>query len=334
MNKLKYALPLLLFFGCKVAKDADISEPKNCDKVPKLYQGGNPEQDKRVWNTKLKLHEMSLQPKPDEDEFTKKLRGVDFPDVNSKPEVKKYIKQILALPAGRGPSKRDLQIKLFYNLGEENVDLLINALDQRITYHLVEALRHLVTSEHKKLVLDNLAEKRILINIVIHNGWEQEAKQILVDELKKEHQYLPESWLSTVVGYNDVNTYDDLIHHFIHARNKYSSYIYLRKLKGIDLTAAVKQGWINYQPKRKETHDFLQFIIVALEHGQCDALIAASRAIHKKSKNRYTKLFQRQLVKWLNEHTTFTENITSDGQWISKNIYAIKYNPETKVYEL
>ncbi len=204
-----------------------------------------------------------------------KLADITLPDNPSSEDVKKYIDQIKVASTGqRGMSTRDPQVEMLKAVGQENVPLLIDALLEStqvypFRYHAIYAIQGLATGTHKALILESLPQEPRLAGIVLENGWEQDAHDILVAGLEK-GQPLEMDWLRALTSLRDPETYPLLRDYFINGKNAYWTYAIIKDLPIEDLDGAVTEAWKNSQYDHEYSRQ--RMAMVAVEYGHLDAL--------------------------------------------------------------
>jgi hypothetical protein len=186
----------------------------------------------------------------------------------------------VAESAHRGGSfgTRDPEVGLLRLVGPEHVDALLDPLVHQpllsADIYLIEALKSLVTEDHKKLVFDSLPRKPALVSIVRLRGWTPEAAPILLKILanKPNHTwYLPPDLIEAVAGLGRPGTYRLLRDYFLDGQNHYSTWRIIKDLPELDLGATVQCLW---QRERDQPNPVLlsDAAAVAAHYGYLDAL--------------------------------------------------------------
>lgn len=206
------------------------------------------------------------------------LDKIKFPENKTKDALKKYIRDILDISKNQNTfSPNDPQVSLLAKVGEENIDLLIEASVKAPweRYHVTQAIIRLASPRSKQKIIDALPGNYELIKAVVRNGWEAEVKDLLVEELKKKSyfpgdKYIPEEWVTAVAEFKDPSTYDALINHFVNGGSRYPTYEIIKDLPGIKLDTHVQEAWEN----SLNSHEWerVGMAIVAVEYGQKEAL--------------------------------------------------------------
>ena len=201
----------------------------------------------------------------------KALRLIKLPDNPTKEQVRAYISDILFASRNQNAfSDSDPQIRMLTEIGPENLDVLLETLSGGITQpFMVHAVRRLATQEHKKMVLDALPICPDLVEVVIANGWVQDARDILINELRSGQVSLPIEWINIVASFRDPSTYGDLRAHLVHGSNRLWTYKAIKNLPDMDLHEAVAEAWQRCRYREWEARSMAP---VAVEYGHIDAL--------------------------------------------------------------
>ena len=125
-----------------------------------------------------------------------KLNKIELPHNSSPEQVRDYIREIVFASRGQNTfSSRDPQIAMLIKVGRENLPLLIETLSLSSgpmnDYHIIRAIVILADDDSKSLILEALPIHHDLITAIVENGWEEDARNTLLAELKNIGQYLP-----------------------------------------------------------------------------------------------------------------------------------------------
>ncbi|HEY8240315.1 MAG TPA: hypothetical protein VIH35_02665, partial [Kiritimatiellia bacterium] len=205
---------------------------------------------------------------PDIDELDK----IKLQDNPTEQQVRDYISFIRRASEGQTTwSETDPQVRMYIKVGSQNLPLLVEALQRgRGNYHLQRAVIKLADDAHKQLILDALPDSPTLVTAVRANGWEAEAKPVLLAILKDAPNYLPNDFIEAVADYGDPETYADLANFLVIGGNTWWTYSAIRDAPGIQLDEPVKQMWL----KKKRSHEYERRSAarVAIDFGHVDAL--------------------------------------------------------------
>lgn len=205
-----------------------------------------------------------------------KLAEVALSDDPSPEEVKQYILDIVSASQGQNTfSDRDPQVALLTRVGRDHLPLLIEALSYSRSmndYHVRKAIVNLADEGNKSLIFEALPIHQDLVTAVIQHGWEGDAKDILLTELKSTGQYLPTEWITAVARLNDPESYPLLRDYFINGQNRSWTYRAIEHLPIKDMAGAVEEAW----KRSKYSHDSNRnyMAVIAVRYGHLDALEA------------------------------------------------------------
>ena len=230
----------------------------------------------------MKASQPSEQPTEPKGPDLKVLHKIKLPENPTEDQVREYIDLIIMASRGQdrwGPG--DPQVRMLAQLGRKRLKLLIDALG-RGDYYLVEAIKRLATEADKQLIIDALRRHHGLVEIIVREGWEKDARDTLVRVLATRPHYrplyLPTEWIKAVTRLKDPKTYDDLKAYFIDGMNPYSTYRALLTLPDFDLAGAAAEAWAfakDLPSGPSDTMDYgrkISFAIVAVYYGHLDAL--------------------------------------------------------------
>jgi hypothetical protein len=261
------------------------------------------------------------------------LAQIELPDHPSKEQVRQHIANVLSGSESRTRfSSNDPQVRQLKRVGSENVDLLVDSLDSDPRsfgkdYFLIEAIKTLANDSNKKTILDGLAIHPSLAEVIVQRGWEQDAKQTLVKELKDAGEYLPTQWIVAVARLKDPATYPLLRNYFIRGSNKHSTYEAIKTLPIGDLAGAVKEAW---QASRAQDTQARYMALIAAEHGHIDALEFLAQQWADLPEN--DEWFANQVRRVFAKITDFTGTGTEAPAWFKTNQEHLKFDPATKKF--
>ncbi len=202
------------------------------------------------------------------------LAKIKLPDNPTREQVLNYANEIRAASDGQNCfSPSDPQIDMLMKVGPENFDVLLESYllsPQRGTYHLRQAMNKLARAEHKETVLEALPRATFLIEAVVSNGWQEEAKQTLIDGLDGSLGNLSSQWIRTVANFQDPETYEALQNYLVVGPNKKSTYEAIKYIPGIELGPAVARAWEKVKFEHKCAASSM--VPIAVEFGHLDAL--------------------------------------------------------------
>jgi len=250
-----------------------------------------------------------------------------LPDA-SRAEVKNYILKIHKISSDQSSSSwRDPQVDLLAAVGSKNLDLLLEGAERHDSYS-VQAIRRIAGEEHKELVLKYLTALPELVGVVVKLGWQEDAKDTLVEGLQTDG-YLPGEWVSAVAGFEDSGTYPALVGYFVNGRNKAQTYRIIKTLPGMNLDAVVPKAWARVKYS-SNAYECRSMIPVAMEHGIFESLEFAAKAllddpnIQEHNREQIRKAAHRHVGTFASDETFLN--------WLKVNEGAIRFNSETKMF--
>ncbi len=259
------------------------------------------------------------------------LGNIVFPENPTRENLKIYVYSIIEATADQNTfSSDDPQIRLLEKVGEENIDILINAASDlhRYNYYLNEAINHLASDKSKDLILAALPQNPELIKTVVNYGWELEVKELLVERLRDSSSYLPDEWIKAVAGFQDPSTYENLIYHFINAHNRYRTYKIIKDLPGINLNEAVIKAW----EKAKYNGDWERVTMagVAIKYGRKDALEILIMNVDSSKFDYYRQDLDQSLI----QHTELAGTIPEIKKWYNENKDNLYFDEQARKFKV
>lgn len=259
------------------------------------------------------------------------LAKINLPDNPTRDEIVKYINDIRAASAGQNCfSPSDPQVDMLMKVGSENFDVLLESYllsPQRGTYHLRETMNKLARAEHKETVLEALPRATFLIEAVVLNGWQDDARQTLIAGLDGSLGNLPSQWIRTVANFQDPETYEALKNYLVTGPNKKSTYEALKYIPGIDLGPAVARAWDNVKFEHKCSASSM--VPIAVEFGHLDALERALEDLDVTKGCRVSNA--RGLVLRFTDAGGSSEEIRS---WFAANKDSLEFDPVIKKFRV
>jgi len=204
------------------------------------------------------------------------LRKIKLPENATKEQVRDYVGRVLNLSERQNVfSSDDPQTRILARVGPQHLDVLVDALGFRMNgdMYVTGAIGVLAREEHKELILDALPYTHALAEVVLKQGWEQDARAILLEELRRGPRYLPAEWLQAIVRLKEPETYDDLVKFFVWGANRAQTYRTILYLPGIDLDKAAADAW--EAAKMEGAWEARSMAPIAIAHGCVDALESA-----------------------------------------------------------
>ncbi len=199
------------------------------------------------------------------------LNKIILPENPSPKQVRDYIRKIgIASAKQRSYSERDPQVYMLSQVGNENLELLLNAnLNHQSKFYAIPAITALAEEKDKDLILKYLPFNKDLVKVVIQKNWEEDAKPILYNELREVPHYLPTEWIRAIVNLEESCIYDDLKQYLILGSNKSWTYETIKMLPDIELEDAIFEAWQN---AKHDKWPLASFAPIALAYGHADAI--------------------------------------------------------------
>jgi hypothetical protein len=262
----------------------------------------------------------------------KKLRALKLPKDATKEQVEEYLHGIAEASQGQNSfSSDDYQVVLITQLGASNVKYLIEFIKfnpQLLRHHFDYAITQMVRTEHKELILENLKALPVLSEVILRNGWAEDAKDILLDVLKNGYADLPSEWIEAVASLNDPATYDSLKKYFIKHNNRGATFEAIQYLPGIELDEAVAEAW-----KMRGMHEWERRSVakVALGYGHVDALEMLLQYMNLKTTNSWeVQDISKKLFMYVDQSGSSKEIY----EWVKTNREKIIFDKKEKKYKL
>jgi len=262
-------------------------------------------------------------------EILGKLSEVKLPENATPKEVREYILKIHELSSGqRRWSSNDPQVGMLAAVGPENLEVLIQTAQQG-RYYTPYAVKAIAGPEHKELILKNLAAMTTLVDVVAKYGWEDDARETLLAELKYRER-LPSAWIRTVAGFEDPETYPDLLAYFENSSGPGSVYESIKNLDGIDLEEAVPKAWKKAKYSEYSYRGW-QMTPIAMEYGVLDALDAAGLLLlgNDEYSDHYKQKARTAVRRHVGEFGTDEDFVA----WVEANKGSITFDAETKTFK-
>ncbi len=262
-----------------------------------------------------------------------KLLGINLPDDPTTKDVKLYIQKIKTATEGqRSYSHNDPQVAMYMEVGKEHIPELINALSTRgshssANYHLLPAIEKLMSESDKALIIESLSKHPYLIRIITNNGWEEDARDTLLYELKSEYR-LSTDWVKAVAALREPESYPLLRQYFISGESRYQTYDAIKDLPIEDLKGAVNEAWI--EGKYGHEYSRQRLADIAVTYGNVAALEYLIHALNFPSSNSsYARLntTSRFIVLGLLDVKKSNEELAT---WFATNKEQIKFDPASR----
>lgn len=131
-------------------------------------------------------------------------------------------------------------------VGRKHIALIIDQLN--VSYPkwnpiLIDALKQLVTTEDKTLILDKFKTQISLIHLVRLHHWERDVKDVLVQQIDNNTGFVPLECVEALADLKDPSTYPALKSYFVNGWNRHVTYNAISLLPGIDVSKELPVAW-------------------------------------------------------------------------------------------
>jgi len=262
------------------------------------------------------------------------LSRIKLPENPTEAEVREYVSRILVASQDQQTfSSADPQVQMLTRVGPEHVDVLVRAAGwtPMAGIHIVPAIDRLAQPEHKDLILDALPRVPELVQVVLDQGWLEDARETLVAGLRHHPDYLPTEWVEAVAFFRDPHTYDELKHYFVHGANRAYTYRAIKDLPDIELSGAVAEAWRRSSLGEWEA---ISMAPVAMEYGQLDALAYAVRTLTDPSPSDQRRYDSWRLWGAVGRHTNAPQSAEGLKRWFAQNKDRLVFDPETRMFRV
>ncbi len=201
------------------------------------------------------------------------LRKVVLPREPSAEDVAAYVSQIgVVTQRQRQRSSDDPQTAMLAEAGRHHLEPLVDAVGMSDTmdHYLLQAIRVAATDADKTAVLSALVRKPQLIDVISARGWLEEAKPILLAEVKNGRAVSNRNWLRTLGQVRDAEIEEVLVESFIAGPNRPATFQMIQHQRGLDLGFVVAEAWSKARLDTQQER--MQLAPLALSWGNEEAL--------------------------------------------------------------
>ena len=261
----------------------------------------------------------------------RELAKIQLPEAPTQEQIQKYILDIQLASKGQNSfSSSDPQVAMLSRVGSENVPALIEALissSGMSAYHIRYAIINLADESNKAVILEALPMHHELVSAVAKRGWVDDARDILLTELKVPGLRLPAEWIRAVALLNDQESYPLLRNYFINGSNRSATYKEICYLPIKDLDEAVAEAW----ERSRFDHEYERsaMAMIAAEYGHIDALTALIEGLTRGTINEYRISDVRGAIM---KTTGFIGSNEKLMEWFNLNKDQLTFDPETKKF--
>ncbi|MBI1335343.1 MAG: hypothetical protein GC164_00100 [Phycisphaera sp.] len=286
-----------------------------------------------------KLSQDNAQPEQRINRVIQRPRGADkealgkikLPENATKEQVREYVDKIIeATRNQQSYSSNDPQVKMYTDVGPDNLDVLLDQSDTgNANYHLQQAVQKLLKPEHKPIVIEAFKNNDNLISMIMQRGWEQDAAEVLLQKLRDNPRNLRNDIIQAIVMLEDPKSYDLLKEYLVYNSNREWTYRQIKDLPGIDLSDAVGRMW--RLAKRNGSWDERQAATIAIEYGYFDALESLIDAASDPQQNQNVRPEERRAIRRYLDYTGEWDNL---GKWFDENRASIRYDAKRHKFYL
>jgi len=259
-----------------------------------------------------------------------KLKKVVLPRDPTKEQVREYLGEIRRISSGQTVfGSNDPQVRMIAGIGAENVDVLLEFIGTgEFLFYAMPALKVMVRPEHKELILEHLPMQPELVEVIVQQGWVEDAKDILIHGIHTRVDYLPVEWIDAVAQFKDPGTYDDLKWYLIHSYEPERVYEAIKDLPGMDLKETVQKGW---QLKRYAPYGSFEMAKVAVRFGNVEALGELIATAADPTAQEWHSRQARRLVWRLTGEAGTGAHLT---EWFKSNKDKLVFDPQAGVFSV
>lgn len=201
------------------------------------------------------------------------LRKLTLPAQATAAEVEEYVQRIAVLTLKQDRyDDDDPQVAMLADAGRQHLEPLIAALGSSNTMdrYLFEALKVATKDSQKGVLIDQLARRPELLQVVQARRWTMDAKDVLIEEVRNGRQRGSPAWLTAVAQLGDESVFPLLEQCFVQGPNRLQVWRIVESLPGVDAEGAVRRAW--QQAKLENPQERIQLATLAIGFGEKDAL--------------------------------------------------------------
>ena len=262
------------------------------------------------------------------------LAKITLPANPTKEQAREYVAKIIAASQNQNTfSEADPQVAMLEKVGPDNLDVLLDAYGGRgmNSFHLQYAVVRLARPEHKDLVLAALPRIPELAQIVLSNGWQEQAKDTLIGGLQSNTEYLPDEWMQATASLHSPEAYEALKQYVIRGQSRSSAFEALRSAPDVgDLAPTVDKMW-QAAVSAPNPWDKAEAAQIAVPYGHVDALEYVVTALTDATNQFYDKRVLRSLAL---RYTPARGGDQAIYDWFDKNRANIVWDAAAKVYRV
>lgn len=258
------------------------------------------------------------------------LDTIRLPEDPTREEVQMYVRKIMAATEKQlSFTQNDPQVDMLAAVGSEHVDVL---LDQRThqDYHLMPALELLLEEDHKPLVIERLERNPALAEVLVEKGWTEDARDVLIRVMNRRDDFYPVEFIDAVAKLQEPDTYEALLHYFVHGMNRSWTYKAIENLPDIeqDLEEVFDQAWRGARGEGGWSARGLA--TAAIERGHRDALDLLMQQLADTENHWEAQRARQELV----DYVDFEGTDDALLEWYDRNKEALIFDERDKIFRL
>ena len=229
-------------------------------------------------------------------ERSARLDGIELPPSPTDAQVRAFVSRVLS--SARGSHSRIMpggpEQALLATVGPKYLYVLLEPLVcDPITPGrdcLLGTVRLLIDERNKQLVLNHLAAVTALLPVVIDCGWEQDARQVILERLGDEAGSVSGAWVAAAARLAGPEHMRHLRRHLRGAAGyRYTIWSALQKIKGVgSLDDIVRDFWRETVESGARGHSRLDAAYVAVHYGHVSALEVVASAMRDNRERAWT----------------------------------------------
>lgn len=243
----------------------------------------------------------------------------------------------------RSASVDDPEVAMLAKVGPSHVDLLAGSLSKgrgqyRSDYYLMYAMNALANEDNKEIILKYLPVATMLIYSVNKQNWQQEARPIVLQELRRNQHALPPMWLVVAANYKDPEA-DEALRRSIE-KVTYSPFhiLSLAESTTFDVSAIAIKRYKEALSMKDSTATYALPCLAgaAALYGEkgalktlCDIFTGKIKDIRYPSGSPYYKGLARRIVVRLTGASGSDEEIAN---WVRDNLSQLTFDHDKRVY--
>lgn len=201
------------------------------------------------------------------------LREVKLPPDATREQVDRYISDLAVITdRQRSTSNDDPQVTMLADAGRRDLLPLIEAigLSERLDRHLIEAIGLVAVEGQKGLIIEHLARRPELLQVVLSRRWVADARDVILAEAENGRGLANPRWLGALAELDDPAAEALLAKALTRGPNRANTFRMLEHRPGLDLASLVAAAWD--AAKVDQANERAMMAPIAVRYGHEDAL--------------------------------------------------------------